>query len=227
MAYTFGAGVIGFGAHTGWNLQSLSISKNKSVARVLGNTGTEAAINAYNEMQEVSSTYKCSANTNTVPASLGAVVSDHVLTSIEITAVPDDYVTMVLTGHKHNDSTPDAPAMEVTHGVTVPSAFGITVASEAISSPVETFTSMTTANAGADYTSITIRISCEHAEAGGSAGTTVAHENYDAKIELTINALSAITAPTGYTVTAQTAPQAGNTEFQTYSLTCQKKLTLS
>lgn len=227
MAYVFGAGTEGFGAHTGWDLQSSSTSKSKSVARVLNNAGTEAAINAFNEMQEISSTYKCSNDTNTVPASLGAVVASHVLTSIEITAVPDDYVTMVLSGHKHNDSTPAAPGNEVTHGVTVPDAFGIGVTTEAISSPVETFTSMTTGNAGADYTSITIRISCEHAEAVGAAGTTVAHENYDANIELTINALSAITAPTGYTVTAQTAPQAGNTEFSTYSLTCRKKLTLA
>lgn len=218
MSYTFGAGTVGFGAQTGWDLQGSQVNKNKTLARVLNNVGTEAANNAFNEVEEVSSTYICDSNTNTVPPNLGAEVNGYVLTGIDITLNPDNYAQMVLTGHKHNDSSPSAPEQTVAHGITVAQAFGI---------PTTPLSGATTGNSGADWTSFQIKISCEHSEAPGSVGTPVAHENYDAKIEVSCNALSAITAPSGYTTTAQTAPDAGNTTFQAYSLTAHKALTLS
>lgn len=218
MAYVFGAGTTGFGAQTGWELQSATVNKNKSLARALDKDGQEVAINAFNEVEEVSCVYKCSSDTNTVPADLGAEVNGYVLTGIEIALSPDDYATMTLTGHKHNAGSPTAPGQTAAHGVTVETAFGI---------PVAPLTGASTGNTGADWSSVSIRISCEHAEANGRLGTSVAHENYDAKIEVTLGALSAITAPTGYTTTAQTAPSVENTGFNGYSLTCQKKLTLA
>lgn len=216
MAYTFGASG-GFGAQTGWALQGAPVTKTKSVARVLGPNGDEVAIDAFNEIEEVSCTYKCSSNTNTVPANLGAEVGGYVLTGIQITLAPDDEAQMVLTGHKHNAGSPTAPAQTVAHGVTVAQRFGI---------PTVPLTGATTGNSGADWTGVTINISCEHAEAVGN-GVAVAHENYDAKIEVTLNALSSITEPTGYTVSSKADPTTGNTEFASYSTTCQKGLTLS
>lgn len=218
MAYVFGAGTTGFGAHTGWELQGAPVTKNKSVARALNKVGTAVAINAFNEIEEVSCTYRCSSNTNTVPAELGAEVNGYVLTGIELTLTGDDYAQMVLSGHKHNAGSPTAPAQTVNHGITVAQAFGI---------PTTPITGATTGNSGADWTSFVIRITCEHAEATGAAGTSVAHENYDAKIEVTANALSAITAPTGYTETAKTSPDVSNTDFNKYSSTSQKALTLA
>lgn len=218
MAYTFGSGTVGFGAHTGWELQGSTVTKNKSLARALNNVGTEVAINAFNEIEEVSSTYKCSSNTNTIPPSIGAEVNGYVLTGIEVTPSPDDYATMVLTGHKHNAGAATAPAKTAAHGFTLGQAFGI---------PTAPLTGMNTANSAADWTAFSIKIGVEHAEATGSSGDSVAHENYDANIVVTASALSAITEPTGYTVTAQTAPESGNTSFQAYSVTCQKKLTLA
>lgn len=221
MAYVFGAGTTGFGAITGWELQGVPVTKNKTVARVLNSEGTEAAIAAFNEIEELSATYKCSSNTNSVPSTLGAEVNGYVLTGIELSFTPDDYVTMVLTGHKHNAGTPAAPENTVAHGVTVDQALGI---------PATPMTGATTGNSGADWASVSIRIGCQHAELPGNlAGVTVAvaHENYDATIEFSATAASSITEPTGFTVTATTAPDAQNTQFQSYSLTAQKKLTLA
>jgi len=220
MAYNFGVSET-LGTHTGWTLQSLSINKTKDVSRVLGAAGDEAVINATNELQSVAASYKCISNTNTVPASLGAdIATDYVLTEISLTLNNADYADMQLTAHKHNDGTPPAVSAlkEVAHGITVAQAFGIAAAP---------LTGATTANSGTDWQSVSIRIACEHADQPGASGTVVAHENYDAYIEVTLTALSAITAPTGYTVTAQTSPSESNTEYETYSLTCRKGLTLA
>jgi hypothetical protein len=220
MAYTYGV-TGGLGTYAGWAIQNTTTSISKSVQRVLNGVGTEAAINATNRTEETSATYNCTSNTNTVPDTIGKDVdTDKVLTEIAFTLNADNSADMQLTAHRHLDGTPPAVTglKQVAHGLTVTQAFGI---------PTEPISGATTENGGTDWTSVSIRISCQHSEAMGSNGTVVAHENYDAVVEVTLNALSAITAPTGYTVTSQTDPTEGNTDFQTYSVTCQKKLTLA
>lgn len=122
-ALTFGAAG-GFGTFAGWELQSDTPNTQSDRASTLGPQGDEVSSNLYNMRTESASTYKCSANTNTVPAVLGKLYNGRILTSIGITTSNSDRAQMTLNGHQHAANTHADTLKQTAHGIQCPKAFG-------------------------------------------------------------------------------------------------------
>ena len=214
MAHVFGADNVGFGTLTGWSIQAGSADTAKDRPNTLGPTGNESASNLIDSKDEVTTTYK--ANTTgapSIPPTLGATLNGVSLLGISLSTVPDDFATMVLTGHVHNDGT-HGTLRTVAHGVTLTSGFGADAAGW---TPAE-------ANGIAGST---INITCQHIDNRGGAGNTIVGENYDAKIEKTCTALGGFSGqPSGYDITSSNVDRA-NTDHKRTTETGIKALVLA
>lgn len=124
---TYGASE-GFGAFAGWEAKGTQDSTNKTRAIATSDKGDELASNLHDERREVSSEYECNNDTNSIPASIGALVEGLILLGINITTSGERYARMSLSGHNHaNNAHASSPALRTaTHGITLAKAFGAT-----------------------------------------------------------------------------------------------------
>ena len=98
MAVTFGASAL-FGAVTGWAYTGGSSSADAAIATAadaLANVANSALIT---EKTSVQATLECNDDTNTIPATIGAVVNSLVLENITLTLSNKDSAKMSLSGH--------------------------------------------------------------------------------------------------------------------------------
>lgn len=216
MAHTFGSNNVGFGNLSGWSIVSNDGDDNFQRAEAMGPTGNEVASQLYDEKTEVSTSYVAAqTSAPTVPATLGAVINNYTLTSIVLNTSADGFVSMTLTGHKHEGSNTHGTVRTVAHGITLTAGFGVTLfAGTAV---VET-------NGGF---SSSCTIECQHTDALGGSGLTIAGENYDGKITVEITATGTIGAtPSGYDLTSTKTTNA-NTDFLRTSATYIKALAMA
>ena len=214
-ALTFGA-TSGFGTFAGWELQSDTPNTQKDRANTLGPTGDEVSANLFNAKTEFTSVYKASADTNTVPASIGKLYNSRILTSIALSTSNGDRATMTLTGHNHAANAHADTLKQVAHGMTVTMCFG------AIDFLGGTGTS------GSAVASSSVTITCQHDDKMDNVGGHLIGQNYDAKMEgkTTWTGTVSVAAASGWDVTSNEVPTA-NTDFITTSVTGTKPLTFA
>lgn len=208
MAAVFGAATLGFGALTGWNIQSADDTNESKRRNSLGSTGNETVGSVYDTTQNVTTSYKAAAAAAPDIPDLGEVINGIAVTSIALGTDSEDYATMTLTGHAHTHGT----LRTVAHGITLDSGvgasrFGVTGGDSARSSECT--------------------ISCEHQDVPDDQGDTVAGENYDGKIEITCKVLgTGAAAPATYDLIS-TGIEGSNTDFQFTTVKCFKALALA
>lgn len=198
MAATFGSAALGFGTLEGWDIQNSDANDENKRANVLGPTGNETASNVFDDTQQVTTTYKANTAAPTVPATLGADVNGVTLTQIQLSTDSEDWATMTLTGHAHTDGT-HGTCRTVAHGISLTAGFGASAFG---------------VTGGESVRTGECTISCDHYDEPDGVGDTVAGENYNPRIEITVKVLgSGATLPEGYDRT--TNPTSGtNTTFQ-------------
>jgi len=199
MPSTFGAATMGFGALTGWAIQTSNASDENKRANSLNELGNEAVGNVFDDTTQVTTTYKASVKTApTVPAALGAVINGVTLTGIQLSTDAEDFATMTLTGHIHEDGT---------HGTVKTAAHGITLRAGFGGSPFGV-------TGNTVVRSSECSISCDHVDVPDEDGDTAAGENHNGKIECTVRVLGdGASVPSGYDRLAD-ATDASNTDFQ-------------
>lgn len=169
---TFGASN-GFGSFAGWDLVSDSATQVDDRATTLDADGNEAASTTYNGRIEYTSTYRCNNNTNTVPATIGALENSRVLTQIQIKTSNTDYAEMTLTGHQHDANAHADTLHQAAHSITVSAAFG---AQDFLGG---------TAGDNAAVASGEVTIAVEHDDIEGATGGHLIGENYHGTIKAT------------------------------------------
>lgn len=205
-----------FGAQTGWKMQSSTVSDKKERAFVLDETGNEVASELFNEMNEYQAKYTCQSNTNTVPANIGKLVGNGILTSISISTSNKAPATMDLTGHQHVGLAHADTLKSGAHGITVSKFFG---AIDFLGG---------TGGTGAALVSGTVTIACQHQDIEDGDGAHLVGENYNCMITATSvwSGTVSVAATAGWDVTVTETPT-GNTGFIQTTVTGTKKLALS
>lgn len=214
-AITFGA-TAGFGTFTGWKLESDTPNTQSDRASALDDLGNEVASAVFNERTEYSSTYTCTANTNTVPATLGKLYNGRILTGIAIATSNTGAATMTLTGHQHTDNTHADTLQQGAHGITVTSVFGAQDFMEG------------TGDSGSAPVSGSITISCQHQDLQDASGDHLVGNNYNAMISASTSWAGTVATPadTGWDVTGhQTATT--NTGHITSQVNATKAMSLA
>jgi hypothetical protein len=206
---TFGAAGIGFGAQTGWSIQTSNPVDENKRANTLGETGNEEVSNLFDDTQRVVNTYKAKlAGAITIPPNIGAEINGITLESIALSTDAEDFATMTLSGHKHEDGT-HGVVRSIAHGITLRAGFG--ASGFGVGGTVDVRSSECT-------------ISCEHLDAPDEDGDTAAGENFDPKIECNVRILgSGGTVPAGYD-RLEDGTDASNTDFQYQTLRFYKAL---
>jgi len=184
MTATFSTSGLGFGALTGWAIQSSNSTDENKRATAPNNIGNVTQSELYDDTTNVTTTYKAAVKTApAIPSSIGAVVNGILLTGIQISTDSEDFATMTLTGHVHVDGG-HGTCKSIAHGITLARGFG--------SSPFGV-------TGGETVRSSEVSISCEHLDVPGENGHTVQGENYNPRIEITARVLgSGATLPSGY-----------------------------
>lgn len=175
-AITFGAGVTGFGAIDGFELQGSGSNVIYDRAVVLGTGGNEINQKLFNARTEVTATYKAdlTGSAPTLPLVLGALVNSLILTGINLNTINNDFATMTLTGHNHTANAHVAtPLNVVTHGYTLTDGFGVT---DFLGG---------TAGDNASPISGSINIVCDHVDRLDESGDHLIGQNFNARAEAT------------------------------------------
>ncbi len=207
----------GFGTFTGWDLISDTPTLQKDRARAIGSKGNGVASKLHNERTEYTAVYVCKNDTNTVPATIGALVNSRILTSIQFdTANADEGNKMTLVGHNHADNAHADTLRQVAHGITCPKAFGVV-----------DFLGGTAGDAAGLQTG-TCTIACQHNDKQDGDGDHLVGNNYDATItaSTTWAGTPSVTAAAGWDVTTKADP-VSNTEFKSCQVDGTKDLTLA
>lgn len=149
------------------------ISANWDRAVAYGQMGDEAASKLYNAIYERNQTFKNASATTpgTVPPTIGALLGDALLTSIEIRTTATDFPTMALTGHQHPSHPHANDRRQAAHGIALTVAFG-----------AQNFLGD---DSGLELQSSTCRIVVDHVDEPGQTGDHAAGQNYNGRIELT------------------------------------------
>jgi hypothetical protein len=212
MPSTFGAGTLGFGALTGWAIQSSNSSDENKRANTLNETGNEVVSNLFDDTTQVTTSYKATTTgAPVVPIELGAVINGVTLTGIQLSTDAEDFATMTLTGHIHIDGT-HGTVRKATHGISLRAGFGASGFG---------VTGNTTVR------SSDCSITCEHIDVPDEDGDTAAGENYDGKIECTVRVLgSGAVVPSGFDRLAN-ATDASNTDFRYQELRFYKAIAMA
>lgn len=214
---SFGASE-GFGAFAGWESHGTEDTTNKTRAMSTGDKGDEIASTLHDERNEVSTTYECNSDTNTIPEAIGALENGLILTSIQISTAEGRYATMTLQGHNHaKNEHADSPALRTaTHAITLEAAFGAT---DFLGG---------TAGDNASCIEGSVTITCEHTDQNDDGGDHLVGQNYGAKIEARSvwAGVPTTAAAEGWDVTVQTDTDE-NTGFQRTSVTGVKKLAMT
>lgn len=203
------------GVLSGWNMVSNDPDDAFKRAESLGATGNETGSVLHDEIIAGSTTYMCATSSvPTVPATLGAVVNSCCLTGISLSTSADGFAQMTLTWHQHVSPGTHGTVRTVAHGITLDRAFGCSGFGLA---PTETN----------GLFSSTCNIECQHSDALGTLGHTIAGENYDGKITIDVTATGAMPASlSGYDLVSTKTPQS-NTDFLKQSVTFVKALAMA
>jgi len=200
MSASFGASATSrFGTVTGWEKQSASENEVSVRANAFDGIGNESQSNLYDKRVEVTEEWKANLTTTapTIPASIGAVTNDYVLTGITVSTVNNDFATMTLTGHKHEDGS-DGTLKSVSHGITLQRGFG---------------TSNFGSSGGESIDSSSANIELDHAEVADAGGDTDRGENHNPRVSITVTVLgTGVTAPSTYD-TISVSADSTNTDF--------------
>jgi len=190
-AITYGASE-GFGAITGWNAKSTKDPTAYDRLTAHDDKGDEAASKLVGEKNEVQSDYECENDTNTIPASIGALVNSLILTEISI-STSKSAAKMSLRGHNHGANAHAAsPALRTAvHSIAVSKCFG---AQDFMSGTADTNSSVVTGNC---------TIKCDHNDQDDGDGDHLVGENCNALIECvtTWSGIPTVAAEAGWDVT--------------------------
>ena len=206
-----------FGALTGWNYTSASVTVEKKRANALDEIGNEDASQLYDEMTNVTASFVAASTTApTIPPSIGAVLNGYIVTSIQVTTDREAFATMTLTGHNHAANAHSGSEKSVAHNLTLASGFG---AKDFMAG---------TAGSNASIKSGTVTIECQHADETDSSGGHLVGENYTPMItaETEWVGVPSAAAESGWYVTSKPNPTS-NTAFETYSVSGTKALAFS
>lgn len=213
-AITYGASE-GFGELTGWESQGTNDTTNKTRAAAMDDKGDEVASTLHDEKQDVSGNYEANNDTNTIPASIGALVNSLILTGINITTSGEGYAQMALSGHNHaENSHGGSPALRTAvHGIAVAKAFGCT---DFLGG---------TAGDNASPIDSSVNIQCDHVDQNDSDGDHLVGENHNFRIEAktTWAGVPSVAAAEGWDITV-TSTVDENTGFVKTEVTGIKKL---
>lgn len=210
MAATFGASGLGFGALTGWAIQSSDPTEESQRATAPNESGNVVESEIYDKTENVTTTYKAAAKSPApaVPATLGAVVNGITLLGISLSTDSEDWATMTLTGHVHVDGE-HGTVRTLAHGITLDTGRGFGASRFGVTG-------------GDSVRSSECNITCEHNDVQDEVGDTVAGENYDGKVEITARLLgSGGAAPAGYDLLAD-GTEGSNTDYQYNTIRCIK-----
>jgi hypothetical protein len=182
VAVTYGASAI-FGAVTGWKYVGGSSDQTHGIAEAHDELGNVAAHSQTDEMLPKSANLECYDDTNTVPASIGAILNSIDLTGITINLNYKDKATMSLTGHNHTANA-HASLNLAAHGMSVTTAFG---ANDVLGG---------TAGDVATVESASINITCEHMDEPDEGGVDhFAGQNFNGKVQVTQTWIGVPTTP--------------------------------
>lgn len=214
----FGVSATPFGAPTGWVPKGPAISVVKDRANVLNGIGNEVASQLFNERTEVTQEFEpASASVApTVPAQIGALLDEVILTGIAISTSATGFVSMTLTGHQHANNAHANTLQKAAHNISLTKSFG-----------AQDFFGGT-AGANADVESSSINITCQHIDVQNSDGNHLVGENFDGRISgtVTYHGVPSSNAGAGWDVTnVETAEN--NTGFKMTTITAEKPLTLA
>lgn len=198
---TFGADDLGFGTLAGWAIQSCTAVDENKRANTLGPTGNDVASKLHDDTQQVTTVYKALADpaAPVIPAAIGADVNGVTLTGISISTDAEDFATMTLTGHVHEDGT-HGTCRSIAHGMSLTAGFGASAFGCALGS--------------ATVRESSCEITCEHVDEPDGDGNTIAGENYNPKVEISVKVLgSGATIAAGFD-RLEDGTEAENTGFQ-------------
>lgn len=193
---TFGAGTSKWGTLTGWALNGTDNPSESKRETAHGPSNNAIASQLYDKRIDISETFRAILRGDTaptVPDKIG-MLNSLPMTSLNITTTKEDFATMVVVGHEHEDgddggSVGATQCRSVAHGMTLDNAFGVSLfgftdVDEAIES--------------------SCNIECDHAEVPDADGNTKAGENHYPRITISVTAHDGYaTAPAGFEITAQ------------------------
>jgi hypothetical protein len=214
---TFGAATA-LGTYTGWNVTG-SENPNTGSERVVARdaNGNEAASGVHGARTDYSATYECDNDTNTPPATAGALVgSTAILTGINFSTSNRGPATMALTAHNHAANAHTDTLLQAAHGIAVSKWFG---AVDFLGG---------TGGEGATVLSGTCNIEVGHNDVNDADGDHAAGQNAGCTITATTVWQGTVTTPadTGWDVT-QNDVATSSTGVKTTTVTASKGLTLA
>ncbi len=208
----------GFGAFDGWESHGTESNTTKTRAIATDDKGDEVASVLHDERQEVSGDYECNNDTNEIPADIGDLVNNLILTSMNISTAEGRAATMALSGHNHAENAHESsPALrKAAHAITLAKCFGATDFMGG------------TAGDNASCIEGSVNITCEHVDQNDGDGNHLVGENYGAKIEARSvwAGVPSVVAEAGWDVTVETTTDE-NTGFQKTTVTGVKSLPMA
>lgn len=213
MSATYGiTGKLSTGIGASWIRNGSTPDNGKQRAQALGATGQEVAHQLYDSTDSVTEVFVAKDVVDLSVPDLGAVVDDYVITTIRIETSNTDFAKLTLTGHKHADGTPGYTAA-TGYGALVTAAFGALVLAGST-------------GASGTLNSSSIEATCQHAEAKGATGDTIAGENYNGMQTCTQVYIDGGVMDTTWDVTS-TSTSETNTGYQVKTITGTKTIAMT
>lgn len=216
MSVTYGqAALLSSGLGSDWEFQNSTGSVAKQEANTIGADGNIVLRSTFDEILNVTETYRAKDKTTLTLPDLGDMAGDYIITGIKVDSDNSGQgALLTLTGHKHVGTTADAPTLTVDSGI----AALVTAATGAIN-----FT-----GGSGTWISTSIEATVQHQEVKGADGGNLGGENHTAELRFTGTAVDGGTIGAGWTA-LQTNPgiTANNTDWQTRSFAAVKSLTLA
>lgn len=202
-----------FGTLTGWEVNTENPNSSAQRAQALGSDGDEIDKQEYDHKTTTSCQYVCKANNAVIPK-YGAVLNGWHVDSVVVNFSNTAFVTMTLTGHKHNGASHAACRTYTGSLDKVASKFGCPATIVGITIPT-----------GAGVRSITYTLQGNHVDELGSAGEFLAADNYDGNetVDVELCDTATLAAATGWSLTSH-GNAYGNTAAQTSSGTAEHHL---
>ena len=203
-----------FGDLTGWAIQTNNPTTSVTRAQALGSAGDELASKLHDTRTSVSATYVLQTATGCKIPKFGEILGGYHVDTVVISFSNTAFVTMTVTGHKHETS--DHPVCRTYTGslITIASNFGCPSTLVGLQIP-----------SGAGVRSYTWSLQGNHQDELGSAGEFLAADNYDGNetVDVELCDSGTITAENGWDITTA-SNSLGNTQAETASATAEHHL---
>lgn len=176
-----------FGSQTGWSAQAPSVNVVSQRKVAPGPTGNAVASKVFDERTDVTQDFVSASATvaPTIPAIIGKLFGDYILTGISISTVWNDFVKMALAGHNHSANAHADTLQQGAHSQTLSVAFG-----------AQDFLGGTAGDA-ASIESSTWNCTCDHKDDNALAGDHVVGNNHNGHITATSTWIGVPTTPAG------------------------------